>query len=191
MTSSELSLAELTQALGREPDPGRSRDIGHMLRFPVRPATHAWWSLELDFVDEVHRGCYGLSDAIVGLGDELADRIIEFAPRIADVALSVEQHLDPDDVDTDGIHLEAPAIAWLARVGAYVDIDQYAKEATFRDALRGWGEARMWNLRTLRWRIRKRVPDWVLLIPGLGGPRHSGEVRGSQRPGAEILTDGA
>ena len=176
MSSKELSLAELTEALGREPDPEGSRDIGDMLRFPVRPATHAWWSLELEFDDQVHRGCYGLTEAIVGLGDDLADRILELGPRVAKVALSVGQHLDPEDLMTDGIHLEAPAIAWLARVGAYVDIDQYAKEATFAAALRGWGEARMWNLRELRWGARRKsrsIPVVRRLVP-VGPEEHDG-----------------
>lgn len=150
--SRELRLEELTNALGRAPTREDSKDIGDPPRQPDgRPLAFAAWRLELVFDEVLHRGCNGLGLALRDLGQDLADRARELADRGCDVSVSVEQHLDPDDPQTDGIHLDEFAIAWLARAGASLEIDQYAKSATFSGAVRGWAEARMWDLRELRW----------------------------------------
>ena len=167
--SRDLRLAEIAHALGREPDREHSRDVGDPLLQPgAPPRTSALWSLELDFDRVVHRGCDGLSMALRDLGHDLADRARELAERGCHVAVCVEQHLDPEDPATDGIHLDGFAIAWLARAGACLDIDQYPKDATLTAAIRGWAAARMWDLRELKWgarRMSRAIPVLRALVP--------------------------
>ncbi|WP_182379189.1 hypothetical protein [Nocardioides sp. WS12] len=167
--SRDLRLAEITRALGRDPDREHSSDVGDPLLQPgAPPRTSAAWRTELVFDDAVHRGCHGLSMALRDLGYDLADRARELSERGCDVSVSVEQHLDPEDPATDGIHLDEFALAWLARAGASLDIDQYAKDATLAAAVRGWADDRMWNLRELKWGARKMsraIPVLRHLVP--------------------------
>ncbi len=152
--SEELSIAEISDVMGREPD--RAYDLGDPLPTGV-PRSWSKWRLELEFDDSVHRGCYGLAQAIVDLGDDLADRTASLQARGCSVTISVEQHIDPEDPETDGIHVDEEAIAWLARAHASLDVDQYAEDATFPRALRVWVDSRMWNLREVRWFFRRRL----------------------------------
>ncbi|WP_157537031.1 hypothetical protein [Nocardioides sp. Root190] len=167
--SRDLRLAEITHALGREPDRERSRDVGDPLLQPgAPPRSSAAWRLELEFDRVVHRGCHGLSMALRDLGYDLADRAHELSERGCHVSVSVEQHLDAEDPATDGIHIDEFAIAWLARAGASLDIDQYPKDATLTAAVRGWAGARMWDLRELKWGARKlsrAIPALRHLLP--------------------------
>lgn len=121
------------------------------------PRTWSKWYLELEFDDSIHRGCYGLAEAIVGLGDDLADRAASLQARGCSVTIYVVQHIDPEDPDTDGIHVDEGAIAWLARAHASLDVDQYAEDATLPRAARVWADSRMWNLREVRWFVRRRL----------------------------------
>lgn len=167
--SRELRLDDLTQSLGREPSREESTDIGDQSSWPgAAPKMYAAWRLELVFDDFLHRGCNGLGFALRDLGHDLADRARELADRGCHVTVSVEQHLDPDDPQTDGIHLDEFAVAWLARAGACLDIDQYAKEATLGAAVRSWFDDRMWDMRELRGAARKRsrtIPVVRHLVP--------------------------
>lgn len=140
--------------MGREPD--RAYDLGEPLPNGV---ARVWsmWSLELAFDDSVHRGCDGLAVAIVELGHHVADRAASLQARGCSVTISVEQHIDPADPGTDGIHIDEEAIAWLARAHASLDVDQYAEDATFPRAARVWLDSRMWDLREIRWFFRRRL----------------------------------
>lgn len=152
--SEDVSIAEITDAMGREPD--TAYDLGDPLPTGV-PRTWSKWYLELGFEPDVHRGCYGLAQAIVDLGDGLADRAASLQARGCSVTIQVTQYIDPDDPHTDGIHVDEEAIAWLARAHASLDVDQYAEDATFPRAARVWVDRRMWNLREVQWSIRRQL----------------------------------
>lgn len=173
--SRELRLDELTRALGREPTQEDSTDIADpSWHAGGPPRTYAAWRLELVFDRALHRGCNGLGLALRDLGHDLADRARELAERGCAVSVLVEQHVDPDDPQTDGIHLDEFAIAWLARAGASLDVDQYAKEATFRAAVRGWAERGIWALREHHRAAQRGVGTIPLvrrLAPGFLGAR--------------------
>ena len=87
--------------------------------------TYKWstWSRYLVLDDAVPWGTEALTAAIEALGGGLADRLGELGRTSCEVDLSVVQELD-EESDL-GIPLTAAAIGWLARAGAYLDIDQY------------------------------------------------------------------
>lgn len=152
--SQDLTIADITEVMGQEPD--AAYDLGTP-RPNGSPRSWSNWYLELEFDDRLHRGCDGLTQAIVNLGDDLADRAASLQARGCVVTISVEQHLDPEDPQTDGIHVDEGAIVWLARAHASLDVDQYAEDATFPRAARVWLDSRMWNLREIRSFIRRRL----------------------------------
>lgn len=158
IASEELSVAEMTRVVGREPDDAVHRGE------PVRNGSLRKWSgwfLNLEFEDADHRGCFELAGAIARLGDGLADRAAALEARGCTVSLQVVQYIDPADPATDGVHIDEAAIAWLARAHANLDIDQYAQDATFARAARVWLGARIWNVREVRWFVRKRLPRFL------------------------------
>lgn len=122
--SSELTLADITAALGRAPD------TGHDLGSPgaLRPQPRGWssWSVDLAWSAAAHAGTEGLSNALTGMEMDLADRLAGLRRRGCRVALSVVQDLADDSAST-GIHLTAAAVEWLATAGAAVDVDQYVR----------------------------------------------------------------
>ena len=121
VTSLQLQPGEITQALGVEPD--ESHGIGEA--DPDSLGTYKWsvWSRYLVLDDAVPWGTEALTAAIEALGGGLADRLGELGRTSCEVDLSVVQELD-EESDL-GIPLTAAAIGWLARAGAYLDIDQY------------------------------------------------------------------
>ncbi len=123
--SRELTLAEISAPMGRQPDQGHDR--GSLA--PVRGVSREWstWSVDLQWPSDLHGGTAGLAFAIEALGPELAERAGRLAARGCDVVISVRQEMA--DVPTPlGLHLTAGAIRWLALAGADVDIDQYLEE---------------------------------------------------------------
>jgi hypothetical protein len=123
VTSLQLQSGEVSMHLGVDPD--ESHDVGDAN--PYREGgVYKWskWSRHLVLNDEISMGTEGLSEAIEALGGEFADRLAELTTRSCEVALMVVQEFDDPDGDT-GIHLTAGAIQWLARAGAYLDVDQY------------------------------------------------------------------
>ncbi|WP_300681091.1 DUF4279 domain-containing protein [Nocardioides sp.] len=150
VASSDLRLAEITEFLGIQPDD--SHDIGDQsLSRPTHRYLWSSWQRHLDLGESISGGTEGLSSAIEGLEFGLADALGVLAARSCDVALVVVQELD-DRGDT-GLHLTAPAIRWLARAGALVDVDQYVEGASFSRAASNWIEGRMWDLRKVRWAL--------------------------------------
>ncbi len=122
VTSFQLQPHEITEVLGVGPD--ESHEIGDAN--PYREGTFYKWSrweryLVLD--DSIPMGTDALTEAIEALDGELADRLGELARTSCEVSLSVVQELD--EQSDSGIFLTAAAIGWLARAGAYLDIDQY------------------------------------------------------------------
>lgn len=154
IASEELSVDEITRVIGREPDKAWHRGDrmrGGSLR------TWSKWSMDVEFEEGLHRGCYGLTEAIDQLDDDLADRAATLQELGCSVCLQVAQYIDPEDPMTDGIHIDEAAIAWLARAHASLDIDQYAQDATMMRAVRVWLDSRMWNVRKVRWFVRRRL----------------------------------
>jgi hypothetical protein len=122
VTSFQLQSDEIAEALGIEPDESHDKGDSNPYR---EGGIYKWskWSKHLVLDDAISMGTEGLSEAIEALGDELADRLAELAKHSCEVAVMVVQELD-EQGDT-GIHLTAGAIRWLARAGAFFDVDQY------------------------------------------------------------------
>jgi hypothetical protein len=156
VVSTELRLAEITEAMGQDPDQG----FDHGEPMPLGKS-RSWskWCLGLAFDDALHRGCDGLSPAIVGLGNDLADRAAALHARGCSIVLQITQFIDPEDLMTDGVHVDEAAVMWLARAQACLDVDQYAADATFVRAARSWLDSRVWNVRAIRWFVRSRLPE--------------------------------
>ena len=103
--------------------PDESHGIGDAN--PHSMGTYKWsrWSRYLVLDDAVPLGTEAFTAAIEALGGELADRLGELARTSCEVSLMVVQEIDEES--DSGIHLTPAAIGWLARAGAYLDIDQY------------------------------------------------------------------
>lgn len=123
VTSFHLQSGEVTLVLGIQPD--ESHDIGEANPFR-EGGIYKWsnWEMHLVLDDAISMGTEGLSEAIEALGDELADRLGGLVKRSCEVAVMVVQEFDGPEGDK-GIHLTAGAIRWIARAGAFFDIDQY------------------------------------------------------------------
>lgn len=134
--SSTASLSELSVALG--PSSGDSHSIGDLPRRPRRIPAHVkvppprpfdWskWTHRLWWRASRHAGVDGITRAIEALPGDLADRLRSRADLGDAVRLVVVQDMDGRDPHgARGFFLTTEALAWLARAGATLDIDQYA-----------------------------------------------------------------
>jgi hypothetical protein len=122
VTSGEFTLDDLSERLGRA-DAGWSRgDSG----FQGRVREWSCWTKHLGLVPHLHAGTAGLDAAIADLGDELAVQLGDCASDGCTVVLGLVQEFPPGDTgDSTGLHLSASSLAWLARAGAELDVDQY------------------------------------------------------------------
>ena len=120
--SRELTLAEISDVMARQPDQGYDR--GSLA--PVRQVPREWtsWSAELTLPPGAHGGTEGLTTAIESLGQPLAERAAKLASRGCEVLASVHQEL-ADTPESLGLHLTPAAIRWLADARAAVSVDQY------------------------------------------------------------------
>lgn len=124
IASDNLSLAEISQAMGRAPDGGFDR--GSPRRGPGGVYQHTLWTLELEHTGDRPFGLYGLTEAVSHLDLDLADRARALVNDGCRVVLGVLQEFSPgEDESDDGLVLEEDAVLWLARAGASIDIDQY------------------------------------------------------------------
>lgn len=116
VVAGRLSL-DPTRALVR----GWSRS-GHGPGVPVHR-----WTLGLPVPDPHPGGEEGISAVLLALGDDLADRLGGLVSEGCDVMVVVVQRvIDPlRDPGSVGIALTADAVAWMARAGAALVIDQY------------------------------------------------------------------
>ena len=120
--STTITPDEVTALLGVAPTTvswaGERRRPGAPLR-----QFHSW-SLTLgtteisSSIDEI------LVQRLSELGEPVAARLAQLCLRGADVVLTLLQHLDPERSETHGIALPTPVVAWLARAGACISIDQ-------------------------------------------------------------------
>ncbi|GAA4156527.1 hypothetical protein GCM10022286_06900 [Gryllotalpicola daejeonensis] len=125
-----ISVEEIVRVLQRTPD--ETRRLGEQST-PNGPASK-WNSVSyfLGNSDEQPLNLQ-LGEAVMKLGNELADRLSLLAQRGASVSVQYVQSVHGDaDTAAKGIWLESGAIAWLARAQASLDIDQYfyADEST-------------------------------------------------------------
>jgi hypothetical protein len=120
--SHELSLAEISAVMGREPDDGYDR--GSLSPVGGMPRLWASWSMDLNLSSAAHIGTMGLTAAIESLGELIAKRTAALAARGCDVVISVCQEI-ADDPNSVGLHLSPAAIRWMAAAGVAIDIDQY------------------------------------------------------------------
>jgi hypothetical protein len=120
--SRDLTLAEISVAMAREPDDGYDRGslspVGHVIR------PWASWSMDLGLSRKTHGGTDGLAAAIESLGEPVARRAATLVARSCEVVVSVSQEV-ADDPDLVGLHLSAGAIRWMASAGASIAVDQY------------------------------------------------------------------
>lgn len=120
--SRELTLAEISDVMERQPDQGHDR--GSLA--PVRkvPRERTSWSAELTWPRDTHGGTEGLTTAIESLGQPMAERAGKLASRGCEIVVSVHQEL-ADTPESLGLYLTPAAIRWLADAGAAVSVDQY------------------------------------------------------------------
>lgn len=123
--SRDLTLAQISEAMVREPDAGYDR--GSLS--PVRNVPRQWasWSMELALPNGVHEGTSGLAVAIESLGEPLARQAAKLVSRGCDVVVSVHQEL-ADGPECRGLHLTVGAIRWMSVAGASLDVDQYVDD---------------------------------------------------------------
>jgi hypothetical protein len=122
--STEAALAELEAALGMPAHRGHSKGDARPQRTP-----HEWsaWHHPLWWRASRHGGTEGIDRAIHGLPAELADRVRARVVAGDAASLVVVQDMDGDDpTGSLGLTLSADAVAWLARAGMSLDVDQYA-----------------------------------------------------------------
>jgi hypothetical protein len=117
-----LTLAEVSEAMGQQPDEGY--DKGSLAAVRQAPRNWTLWSMELAWPHTAHGGTEGLSSAIESLGQPLAERAAKLASQGCDVLVSIHQEVTgaPESV---GLHLTSRAIEWMAVAGAALDVDQY------------------------------------------------------------------
>lgn len=143
LASDVVSAAEITEAVGADPDEFSVR--GSKRTDPPRPASHSW---------ELHCDQPGLTiddqiQDVVQRVRPLADKIRELTARTDVVAvIQVVRDFDAEDGEEEshddlvlptgerfttllgqhqllGWHLDADTLAFLARVGADIDCDEY------------------------------------------------------------------
>lgn len=121
------SLDQLSEAIGREHDSGYSLGSPSRIRLG---RSHSWtsWVLNLEWDSSAHGGTEGVSSAIVALGDELPGRLAALAQQGCFVRVSVIQEIEGERDDaTLGLSISEDAVAWLARAGGSISIDQYVE----------------------------------------------------------------
>ena len=120
--SRELTLDELSAAMGRRPDSGYDR--GSLAPVSRAPRQWASWAMNLVWPPGLHGGTEGLAAAIESLEPRLAERAASLAERGCEVVISVRQEL-ADRPESVGLNLTPAAVRWMAAAGAALAVDQY------------------------------------------------------------------
>jgi len=127
VVSTVLLLDEISYAMGRYPDYGFSK--GTPRRGGHGMYEHTLWRMELGGPGDPLFGLYGLSRVLEGLDVELADRARALVGRGCEVGLGMTQEFLDGEEGSDGLNFSLGAVAWLARAGAGIDIDQLVLRA--------------------------------------------------------------
>lgn len=131
--SETLTLSEMEEALGRSARPGEpgthglgGYSIGDLVGRSGKVAEKSRWERPVVMPDEGLEGI-DFAPAVAALGVALADAIGDLVAGGACARLVVvqEMHESRRDNADQGFVLEAGAVAWMARAGADLDLDQY------------------------------------------------------------------
>ncbi|WP_405914696.1 DUF4279 domain-containing protein [Streptomyces sp. NBC_00728] len=124
VVSESLQPQEISARLGCEAD--EATGIGSRRRPQSPPRKHATWIRRVRAPGESRRP-EDLEPVVLAWGPEFAAALGRLADsKDADVSLVLVQEItDPEDPQQKGIFLRAALLAWLARAGASLDIDQY------------------------------------------------------------------
>ncbi|MEU4085346.1 DUF4279 domain-containing protein [Streptomyces aureus] len=124
VVSDSLQPQEISARLGCEADEATA--VGSRRHPQSPPRKHATWIRHVRDRGESGRP-EDLEPAILAWGPEFAVILGRLADsQDAAVSLVVVQEItDPEDPQQKGIFLGADLLAWLARAGASLDIDQY------------------------------------------------------------------
>jgi hypothetical protein len=126
VSSSDLTLGDLEKRLGRASGPtGYSHGDPSGIRGGP-PRVRSCWVERLAINPDRHPGTAGLDEAILELDTGLANRLAQCSQDGCEVVLGIVQRIPVDDQGwARGLHLSAESLAWLARAGAVLDVDQY------------------------------------------------------------------
>jgi len=124
VSSLSVTPTEVTSILRLEPD------AVVFMGMPSRLAGHSYprnlWRKSLVIADNLHAGTEGISQALVALGTELAERLAILSGQGASIALDlVQKVVGETDTQSTGILLSVDAMKWLATAHAELSIDQY------------------------------------------------------------------
>ncbi|MFE5217958.1 MULTISPECIES: DUF4279 domain-containing protein [unclassified Streptomyces] len=110
-----------------ETGPDEATAIGSRRRPQSPPRAHTTWIRHASAGDGPGRP-EDLEPVVLGWGPQFAAALGQLAASgDAEVSLVIVQELtDPEDPQQKGIWLSATLLAWLAKAGASLDIDQYA-----------------------------------------------------------------
>ncbi|GAA1869992.1 hypothetical protein [Myceligenerans crystallogenes] len=131
---SDAPLAEVEATIGVPSDGGYSVGDAHP-RARSRPphkktCTSSFWRHRLSWRASRHAGVDGINRALVALPAEMADGIRRRVEAGDKASLVIVQELDGlDPIGSCGLALEPAALAWMARAGVSLDLDQYAELA--------------------------------------------------------------
>ncbi|GAA0811601.1 DUF4279 domain-containing protein [Spirilliplanes yamanashiensis] len=123
--SRRLTPAQITAVLGVQPDYCHATgDIPRGLRHP-RPARDAVWAIEE--VGDAGRPLSAVVEAAVRRAVPLRSSLRELAVQDPDVGITLDvvHTIGPDDEGGLGFGLLPDQVAFLADVGALLDVDQY------------------------------------------------------------------
>lgn len=123
--SAEIRAESIARRLSMDPSGARLARPSRVRPIPGAPVHR--WSLDLPIRAFHAGGEEGISAVLVALGEDVADRLGGLAADGCDVMVMVVQRvIDPlSDPGSVGIALTADAVAWMARAGAALVIDQY------------------------------------------------------------------
>lgn len=159
VSSDAHTLAELEALLGpsaRRGDDGAGiggGSIGDLLPRSGRVAECSQWQhVVVRQADELEG--IDFAPSLSALGTDFADRIRTLVDAGAEATLRVVQevHEHAGQGADEGFHLDKDAVAWAARAGADVDVDQYFFGREWWQSLPIWLDRRADDL---RWQVRK------------------------------------
>lgn len=137
--SPTVTASQMTERLGLAPDKVRVR--GSLVSDPPRPDTHSWQLVEdrLDSGDDLHQQIERLMARVGSVAPALTQLLTEIAvadtPPVLGCRLQVVRYLNDPAGQLDGFQhqqlgwgLSASTVQLLARLGAFLDVDEYGSD---------------------------------------------------------------
>jgi hypothetical protein len=123
VSSYTVTLEEMTEALGVQPDVSHAKGGSRPgLRFP-RPAKDSSWAITESGDPSIPLSV--LVSTLIERVVPLAEPLTRLRLMGCEVKLDVVQYISADGPDGLGFGLEASEVALLAGIGAMIDVDQY------------------------------------------------------------------